>query len=83
MPTEEEIQIVKDWCKKKKAERARIYIIERNPFKERFSWTRNKVFIEIDRPKEIANIHSIVYDSTTDSLWEYMNGTWRRIEPDK
>ncbi len=75
-----EIEKVKDWCKKIKKERNRIYIIERNPFKEEISWLRNKVFIEIDKPKEIANKHSVVYDSTTDSLWEYMNGSWRKID---
>jgi len=83
MPTKYEIERVKEWCRKIKAERGgRIYIIERNPFKEEMEWIRNKVFVEIDRPKEIANHHSIVYDSTTDSLWEYLNGTWRRIRAD-
>jgi len=84
MPNKKEIEIVKEWCKKTKAGRGgRIYIIERNPFKEEMDWMRNKVLIEIDRPKEVADKHSLVYDSTTDLLWEYMNGTWRRIEPDE
>lgn len=80
MSKKQEIQKLKEWCKKIKKERNRIYIIERNPFKEEISWLRNKVFIEIDKPKEIANKNSVVYDSTTDSLWEYMNGSWRKID---
>jgi len=76
---EDEIREVKEWCRKRKQELKRTYIIERNPFRERFSWLKNKVFIEIDRPKEIANKMSLVYDSTTDTLWEYVNGTWRQI----
>lgn len=75
----EEIEKIKKWCKKIKKERNRIYIIERNPFKDEIPWMRNKVFIEIDRPKKKANKYSVVYDSTTDSLWEYINGTWRKI----
>ncbi|MFA5382809.1 MAG: hypothetical protein WC356_06590 [Candidatus Micrarchaeia archaeon] len=76
----QEIEKVKEWCKKIKKERNRIYIIERNPFKDEIDWLRNKVFIEIDRPTEKANKNSIVFDSPTNSLWEYMNGSWRKID---
>ena len=79
MTVEQDIEKIKTWCHNKKAELGRIYIIERNPFREEIPWLRNKVFIEIDRPKEIANKMSLVYDSTTDTLWEYSNGSWRMI----
>ena len=40
MPTKEEIDEVIAWCEKTKKERARIYVIERNPFREEISWMR-------------------------------------------
>ncbi|MCD6549854.1 hypothetical protein J7K41_04085 [Candidatus Micrarchaeota archaeon] len=79
--TEEEIERIKEWCRRIKKERGRTYIIERNPFKDEIDWMRNKVYIEIDRPLHMAHKESLVYDSTTDTLWEYMNGNWRRVEP--
>ncbi|MBI5223751.1 hypothetical protein HY990_04995 [Candidatus Micrarchaeota archaeon] len=82
MPTKEEMQKVMDWCEAKKAERKRIYIIERNPFKEDIEWMRRFALIEIDRPTNIASKLSIVYDSTTKTLSQHMNGDWRKIEPD-
>lgn len=82
MPTKEEIEKIINWCEEKKKERMRIYVIERNPFKDEIRWTMRFPLIEIDRPKEVAAKTSLVYDSTTKQLWQYMNGDWRRIEPD-
>ena len=82
MVTQQEIDMIIEWCEKIKTERNRIYIIERNPFRDDMKWMRNKVYVEIDRPRSIANKMSVVYDSTTKSLWEYSNMTWRRIIPD-
>ncbi len=82
MATKEEIEQVKRWCEKIKTERNRIYIIERNPFRDELDWMRRFPLIEIDRPKEVASKNSLVYDSTTRTLWEFMNGDWRRIEPE-
>jgi len=81
MPTKEEMEKVKAWCRERKQKRQRTYLIERNPFREEMDWLRAKVFIEIDRPLAAANRASLVYDSTTDSLWQFLNGNWRRIEP--
>ena len=81
MPTKEEIEKVIEWCEKKKLEVGRTPILEVNPFKD-MDWLRNKTLIQIDRPLEVADINGIVYDSTTRTLYEYMNGVWRRIEPD-
>jgi len=39
-------------------------------------------FIEIDRGIEIANKQNLVYDSTTKTLWAFINNTWMKIEPD-
>ncbi|MBI4399490.1 hypothetical protein HY570_01965 [Candidatus Micrarchaeota archaeon] len=81
MGKKEEIEMVIEWCKKIKQERARVYIIEPNPFRDKYiDWLRNKIYIEIDRPTSIANKLSLVYDSTTNSLWEYTNGVWRRLD---
>lgn len=82
MVTEEEMKKVIDWCEKTKSERNRIYIIERNPFREEISWMRRFPLIEIDRPKEVASKNNMVYDSTVKTLWHFQNGNWRRIEPD-
>ncbi|NYZ76838.1 hypothetical protein H0O02_00820, partial [Candidatus Micrarchaeota archaeon] len=60
----------------------RIYIIERNPFRDDIPWMRRYPLIEIDRPYEVASKFSLVYDSTTKQLWHYMNGNWSRIEPE-
>lgn len=82
MPTKEEIEEVIAWCEKVKRERNRIYVIERNPFRENIKWMRRFPLIEIDRPKEVASQHNLVYDSTINTLWHFLNGNWRRIEPD-
>ena len=82
MVTKEEIDRIIGWCEKTKTERQRIYVIERNPFKDEIPWTRRFVLIEIDRPKEIASKNNLVYDSTVKQLWQFMNGDWRKMEPD-
>lgn len=82
MVTKEEIQKVVDWCEKTKKERNRIYVIERNPFGDEMDWMRRFVLIEIDRPKESASRNNLVYDSLLKQLWQFMNGDWRKVEPD-
>ena len=82
MVTKEEIDEVIGWCEKTKAERKRIYVIERNPFRDGIDWMRRFPLVEIDRPKEIASKNDLVYDSTTKTLWQFMNMDWRKIEPD-
>jgi len=82
MPTKEEIEKVIEWCEKIKKERGRIYVIERNPFRDEISWMRRYPLIEIDRPVDVASKFSLVYDSTTKQLWHFMNGSWRRVEPE-
>ncbi|VVC03896.1 Uncharacterised protein [Candidatus Bilamarchaeum dharawalense] len=82
MVTKEEIQKVMDWCEKTKKERNRLYVIERNPFRDEIDWMRRFILIEIDRPKESASKNNLVYDSLLKQLWQHMNGDWRKIEPD-
>ncbi|MBN1170379.1 hypothetical protein JXA56_05110 [Candidatus Micrarchaeota archaeon] len=82
MVTKDEIDRVIGWCENVKKERNRIYVIERNPFRDEVEWMRRFPLIEIDRPKEVASKNNLVYDSTTRQLWQYMNMDWRRIEPD-
>lgn len=82
MVTKEEIDKIIEWCDQRKKERMRTYLIERNPFGDEIPWTRRFPLIEIDRPKEVAAKTSIVYDSTIRVLWQFLNGEWRRIEPD-
>jgi hypothetical protein len=82
MVTKEEIDKVIAWCENVKKERNRIYVIERNMFREQIDWMRRFPLIEIDRPKEIASKNNLVYDSTMKQLWQFMNNDWRRIEPD-
>ncbi len=82
MVTKEEIDKVIAWCEKTKKERNRIYVIERNPFRDDVPWMRRFPLIEIDRPKKVASKNNLVYDSTIKTLWHFMNGSWRRIEPE-
>ena len=82
MVTKEEIKKVIDWCENIKKERKRIYIIERNPFRDEIEWMRRFVLIEIDRPKEAASKTNLVYDSLLKQLWQFMNNDWRKIESD-
>ena len=82
MVTKEEIDKVITWCEKIKAERKRIYVIERNPFRDEIDWMRRFALIEIDRPKEVASHNNLVYDSTIKQLWQYLNNDWRKVEPD-
>ncbi len=74
-----EIKEVIDWCEKRKKEEMRVPLIEPNPFKH-LDWMRNKTVIQIDREKEVADKNGIVYDSTTRSLYEHVNGVWKKIE---
>ncbi|MEM2974480.1 MAG: hypothetical protein QW112_02545 [Candidatus Micrarchaeia archaeon] len=78
MSMADEIKTVIEWCEKKKKEIGRIPIIETNPFKH-ISWLRNKTLLQIDRELNQADKSGIVYDSTTHSLYEFMNGMWRKI----
>jgi hypothetical protein len=82
MVTKEEINKVIEWCEKIKLDRKRAYVIERNPFRDELPFMRRFALIEIDRPINIASKFSLVYDSTTRQLWHYMNGDWRRLDPD-
>ncbi len=82
MVTKDELEKVKGWCEKVKAEKKAVAAVERNPFREEIPWMYRFPLIEIDRPKEAAGKSSIVYDSTTRTLWQYYNGEWRKVEPD-
>lgn len=82
MVTQAEIDKITSWCKKRKEELNRGYILEINPFQEEIFWARNKIKIEIDRPTSIADKQSLVFDSTLNALYEFSNGSWRRIVPD-
>lgn len=82
MPTAEEIKKIIEWCEKKKKEENRLVLVLRNPFREEIPWTYRYPLIEIDRPLEVASKNSLVYDSSTKSLWHYYLDAWRKIEPD-
>jgi len=82
MVTKDEIEKIITWCEEKKKERGRIYVIERNPFKDEIQWTRRFPLIEIDRPKEVAAKTNLVYESTMRQLWQFINGSWRQIIPE-
>jgi len=75
----EEIKTVIEWCEKRKKEAGRTPLIEINPFRD-IDWLRNKTYIQIDLPLERAKTEGIVYESTLKSLFEYVNGLWKRIE---
>lgn len=81
MVTKEEIERVMRWCDKTKKEKKKIYIIERNPFRDEIAWMRRFPLIEIDRPKEVAAKTNLVYDSLTKTLWQYYMNQWRKVEP--
>jgi hypothetical protein len=82
MPTADEIKKVMDWCEAKKKERKLVSFVERNELREKIPWLYRFPLIEIDRPTEAANTTSIVYDSTTKTLYQYYMGEWRKIEPE-
>lgn len=75
----EEIEKVIKWCEEKKKEVGRTPIIERNPFHE-IDWLKHKILIQIDLPLSLADKNGIVYDSTLRALYEFVGGSWRRIE---
>ena len=82
MATKEEIDRIIAWCEKIKSDRQRISAIERNPFRDEISWMRVFPLIEIDRPRSPASKNNLIYDSTTKTLWQFMNNEWRRVVPD-
>jgi len=75
----EELKKVIGWCEKRKLEEGRTPLIELNLFKE-MQWLRNKTLIQIDRPRESSDKNGVLYDSTLRSLFEWVNGVWKRIE---
>lgn len=83
MPKSSEVDDVVDWCDKKRKTITRPYIIERNPFSDKFRWMMRFPLIEIDRPKQIASKTSLIYDSTTKTLWQNVGGRWMQIIKDE
>jgi hypothetical protein len=43
---------------------------------------RRFVLIEIDHGREHAPRNSLLYDSAAKGIWQFLNGNWRRVEPD-
>jgi len=82
MPSKSEIDEIMAWCEKIKTEQKRVAVVEKNIFRDRIAWTFRYPLIEIDRSTDVANKASLVYDSTTKALWHFLNGNWRKIEPD-
>lgn len=82
MPSKAEIDEIASWCVQRKAQEKRLALVERNPFRERIGWTYRYPLIEIDRPTEVANKSSLVFDSLSKTLWHFLNNEWRKIEPD-
>ncbi len=82
MVSQSEIDEIIEWCERRKKETRKVALVEINPFRDKFGWTMRFPTIEIDRPLEVANKHSLVYDSRTKTLWQYLFNQWRKIEPD-
>ncbi|MCX6774043.1 MAG: hypothetical protein NTY68_03560 [Candidatus Micrarchaeota archaeon] len=82
MPSKNDIEEIIKWCEQKKAEEKRFVAVEKNPFRDKMAWTFRYPLIEIDRPTEVAHESSLVYDSTTKTVWHFLNGNWRKVEPD-
>lgn len=82
MPTQKEIDEVIGWCEEKKREKKLVSFVERNELREKLPWTYRFPLIEVDRPMEAANKSSLVYDSTTKTLFQYYMGEWRKVEPE-
>ncbi len=82
MPTREEMEKVMEWCEQQKQKRRLVSFVERNELRESQPWTYRFPLIEVDRPLESANRSSLVYDSTTRTLYQHYMGEWRKIEPD-
>ncbi len=80
--TKEEINEIIQWCESVKKEKGVMFAIERNPFRERIRWMGRFPLIEIDRPRENANVNSLVYDSTMGKLYHNFGGTWMEVVAD-
>lgn len=76
MQKKEDIEKIIKWCEKIKEEKKKIYIIEKNPFSSEIPWTANIITIEIDKPLHLASKNSLVYNSLTKKLYQYINNTW-------
>jgi len=83
MPKSSEVDDVVEWCNSKRKGNTRPYLIERNPFSNKYRWMMRFPLIEIDRPKQIATLSSLVYDSTTKTLWQNMGGQWMQVMKDE
>ncbi len=82
MPTADEIKKVIEWCEQKKKEKKLVSFVERNELREKIPALYRFPLIEVDRPTEAANKTSLVYDSTTKTLYQYYMGEWRKVEPE-
>ncbi|MEM2962923.1 MAG: hypothetical protein QXW70_02515 [Candidatus Anstonellales archaeon] len=77
----EDLERIKEWCRKIKEKEKRTYIIRRNPFQNEIPWTRTILFIDIDKPKEYCSRLNLVYDSSTDTLWRFVDNKWISLKP--
>ena len=82
MATKQEIETIINWCEEQKRKQNKIVLVVRNPFREQIPWTYRYPLIEIDRPTSAAAKSSLVYDSSTRTLWHYYFDEWRKIEPE-
>jgi hypothetical protein len=73
-----EIEMLKSWCEEKIKEYNRTPIILLNPFRD-IDWLRNKIYIKIDAYLGEGKENTIVYDPTTKSIYEFINGVWKKI----
>ncbi len=82
--TEEEIIRIKLWCKNtKKEEGGRTYLIKQYPFSLEIPFARNILFIEIDKPVFFCGKQSLVYDSSSDKLFRFVDARWIETLPSK
>jgi hypothetical protein len=82
LPTKDEIQKVIEWCDEQKKEKGLVSFVMRNELREKVPWTYRFPLIEVDRPLDAANKTSLVYDSTTKTLFQHYMGEWRKVEPE-
>ncbi len=77
----EEYDKIIHWCEARLKETKRVVLVERNPFQFEIPWTSKFIFIEINKPKELANKRSLVYDSSNKKLYEYYMDEWKEVKP--
>ncbi|MCX8166761.1 MAG: hypothetical protein N3E37_02835 [Candidatus Micrarchaeota archaeon] len=77
---EKDLALMAKECIKLKGNKPNVTIM--NPFKNKYRWTENFVYLEIDVQQSLAKKSSLLFDSVTKKFYRYMDNRWIELIPE-